>query len=221
MAIAAKASQEFVPVKEIRDGIVIMRDGSLRAVLMTSSVNFALKSEDEQTAIISQFQSFLNSLDFSLQIVAESRRFNVLPYLALLEEKERGQKNELLKIQTREYIGFIRKFAENTNIMNKAFFVIVPYTPAMMRITQGGSGGGLVGALTGGLGLKKSGGGDVAAQAHSFGEHYTQLQQRGSVVEQGLVRTGVRVAQLGTEEVVELLYKLFNPGETEHPVTTN
>ncbi len=217
MAIAAKASQEFVPVREIRDGIVIMRDGSLRAVLMTSSVNFALKSEDEQAAIIAQFQSFLNSLDFSLQIVAESRRFNVLPYLALLQEKERGQKNELLKIQTREYIGFIRKFAENTNIMNKTFFVIVPYTPALMQLTQKGSKG--LGALTGGLGLKKSSGGDSAAQAHSFEEHYTQLAQRISVVEQGLVRTGVRVAQLGTEEVVELLYKLFNPGETEHPVT--
>lgn len=218
MAVSAKASQEFVPVKEIRDGIVIMRDGSLRAVLMTSSVNFALKSDDEQTAIIAQFQSFLNSLDFSLQIVAESRRFDVKPYLALLEEKERGQKNELLKIQTREYIGFIRKFTENTNIMNKAFFVIVPYTPAMMQLTQKGGGG--LGALTGGLGLKKSGGGNSEAQAHSFEEHYTQLAQRISVVEQGLVRTGVRVAQLGTEEVVELLYKLFNPGDTEHAVPT-
>ena len=166
MALSAKASQEFVPVKEIRDGIVIMRDGSLRAVLMTSSVNFALKSEDEQTAIISQFQSFLNSLDFSLQIVAESRRFDVKPYLALLQEKERGQKNELLKIQTREYVGFISKFAENTNIMNKAFFVVVPYTPAIMQITQKGSGG--LGALTGGLGLKKSGGGGAAAPPPSF-----------------------------------------------------
>lgn len=219
MAIAAKASQDFVPVKEIRDGIVIMRDGSLRAVLMTSSVNFALKSEDEQTAIIAQFQSFLNSLDFSLQIVAESRRFDVKPYLALLEEKERGQKNELLKIQTREYINFIRKFTENTNIMNKIFLVVVPYTPAMMQLTQKGGGG--MSTLTGGLGFKKAGGGDAAAQAHSFEEHYTQLAQRISVVEQGLVRTGVRVAQLGTEEVVELLYKLFNPGDTEHAITTN
>lgn len=216
MALSAKASQDFVQIKEIRDGIVIMRDGSLRAVLMASSVNFALKSEDEQIAIIEQFQNFLNSLDFSLQIVAESRRFDVKPYLALLAEKERGQKNELLKIQTREYINFIKKFTDNTNIMNKLFFAVVPYTPAIMQVTQGGGG---ISAITGGLGLKKSGGGDATAQARSFEENYTQLEQRISIVEQGLMRCGIRVALLGTEEVVELLYKLFNPGETEHPVT--
>lgn len=216
VSINAKASQDFVQIKEIRDGIVIMRDGGLRAVLMASSVNFALKSEDEQIAIIEQFQNFLNSLDFSLQIVAESRRFDVKPYLALLAEKERGQKNELLKIQTREYINFIKKFTDNTNIMNKLFFAVVPYTPAIMRVTQGGEG--VLGAITGGLGLKKSGGGDAAAQTQSFEENYSQLEQRISIVEQGLMRCGIRVAELGTEEVVELLYKLFNPGETEHPV---
>ncbi len=214
MAIAAKASQEFVPIKEIRDGVVILKDGSLRAVLMASSINFALKSEDNQQAIIEQFQNFLNSLDFSVQIVVESRRFDIRPYLAVLEEKLAKQRSELLKIQTREYIGFVKKFTENTNIMNKSFFIVVPYSPAIVDIGKGS--GGLVGKL--GLGKKKDG--ESAAKQLSFDEHKSQLAERVSVVEQGLIRTGIRVAELGTEEVVELFYHLFNPGETEKAIPT-
>jgi len=209
MPVAAKASQEFVKIREIRDGIVILKDGGLRAILMASSINFALKSEDNQQAIIGQFQNFLNSLDFSVQIVIESRRFDIRPYIATLEDKLQKQKSELLKIQTREYIGFVKKFTENTNIMNKTFYVVVPYSPAIVDMSsKQGIGGKL------GLGKEKS----ARAKEASFDEHKSQLEQRISVVEQGLVRTGVRVAQLGTEEIVELFYHLFNPGETEKAI---
>ncbi len=218
MALAAKASQEFVQIKEVRDGIVVLRDGGLRAILMASSINFALKSEDNQAAILSQFQNFLNSLDFSVQIVVQSRRFDVRPYIATLEERERGQKNELLKLQTHEYIGFIKKFTENTNIMNKSFFIIVPYSAAILQLKGGAEGLGL--KLKEGVGLK-GGGGSAAKSEKSFDEERAQLDQRVSVVEQGLIRTGVRIAQLGTEEVVDLFYQLFNPGETEKAVATN
>lgn len=216
MVVKAKASQEFVKIREVRDGIVILRDGGLRAILMASSINFALKSEENQQAIIAQFQNFLNSLDFSLQIVVESRRFDVKPYLAFLEERLQKETNELLKIQTQEYIGFIRKFTENTNIMNKLFFVVVPYTPAILEVKQ--SGGTFGATLSRALPIKKPS--EAEPPDKGFEEHRQQLEQRVSVVEQGLIRTGVRVAQLGTEEVVELFYKLFNPGETEHPVQT-
>ena len=218
MATNAKASQEFVKIKEVRDGIVVLRDGGLRAILMCSSINFALKSEDNQAAILSQFQNFLNSLDFSVQIVVQSRRFDVRPYIATLEEREKGQTNELLKLQTREYIGFIKKFTENTNIMNKSFFVIVPYSAAILQMTGGAEGLGL--KLKEGVGLKGGGAGATKSEK-SFDEERAQLEQRVSVVEQGLIRTGVRVAQLGTEEVVDLFYQLFNPGETEKAVPTN
>lgn len=216
MPITAKASQDFVNIREVRDGIVILKDGGMRAILLTSSINFALKSEDNQVAIITQFQSFLNSIDFSIQIVIESRRFDVKPYIALLEERYAAQKNELLKIQTREYIGFIKKFTENTNIMNKSFFIVVPYTPAILEMKQseGGIGGAIKKALPGGSKTSIE-----ARMASSFEEHKSQLEQRVSVVEQGLIRTGIRVTQLGTEEVVELFYKLFNPGELERPIT--
>ena len=215
MAIAARASQDFVKIKEIRDGIVILKDGGLRAVLMASSINFALKSEDNQIAIISQFQNFLNSLDFSVQIVIQSRRFDINPYVALLEERAKNQKNELLKLQTREYIGFVKKFTEGTNIMNKIFFIVVPYSPAIVQVSGGGARG-VTMKLREGMGMGEKGAKPDSGKG--FDLHRTQLEQRVSVIEQGLIRTGVRVAQLGTEEVVDLFYQLFNTGETEKAV---
>src|SRR3989338_1550241 len=133
MAPQSKATQDFVPIKEVRDGVVVLKNGSMRAVLMCSSVNFALKAQDMQEAIVLQFQSFLNSLDFSIQIFIQSRRLDIRPYVTLLEEREKKQTIELLKIQTREYIGFIKNFTENTSIMSKTFFVVVPYTPAILN----------------------------------------------------------------------------------------
>ncbi len=212
MAISAKATQEFVPIKEIRNGIITLKDGSLRAILMVSSTNFALKSEEERKAIIFQFQNLLNSLDFSVQIVVQSRRLDIRPYLALLEEREKAQKSDLMKIQVREYIGFIKAFTENTNIMTKHFFIVIPYTPSIIKRGKGG-----------GISLasfrrkeksvdKKESGGDV------FEENLTQLEQRISVLEQGLISFGLRTVVLRTEEVVELFYKTFNPGELEKAI---
>lgn len=214
MATSAKASQELVQIKEIRDGVVVLKDGGLRAVLMTSSINFALKSEENQMAVIAQFQNFLNALDFSVQIVVQSRRFDVKPYIAALEERVKSQENELLSLQTREYIGFIKKFTEETNIMNKTFFIIVPYSPAIVEVRAGVEN--IAFKVKEGFGGKHT----EAVREKGFEEHRTQLEQRVSVVEQGLIRTGIRVAQLGTEEVVDLFYQLFNPGETEKAVPT-
>ena len=113
MAQATKTTQEFVPIQEIRDGIVVLKDGSMRSLVLASSLNFALKSNDEQNAIILQFQNFLNSLDFSVQIFVQSKRLDIRPYIALLEERYKEQVAELMKIQTREYIEFIKTFVAN------------------------------------------------------------------------------------------------------------
>ena len=107
----SKATQEFVPIKEIRDGVIILKDGGLRGVLMASSINLSLKSADEQEATLSQFQSFLNSLEFSVQIVIQSRKYDVKPYILSLEGLLKDQTEPLLKIQTREYIRRDRSFA--------------------------------------------------------------------------------------------------------------
>ena len=209
MPVASKATQEFVPIKEVRDGIVVLKDGALRAVVLASSLNFSLKSDDERNAIIMQFQDFLNSLDFAIQISIQSRRLDIRPYIALLEDRYKEQINDLMKIQTREYIEFIKKFTETTNIMTKSFFVVVSYDPAILNI-KGGIGSKLF--------KKKSSAEELEQKQASFEENRTQLEQRVSVVEQGLSRCGIRVIKLGTEEVIELFYKIFNPGDTEKPI---
>jgi len=202
-----KESQNFVPIKEIRDGVAILNDGSLRAIVMASSVNFALKSADEQNSILFQFQNFLNSLDFPLQIFIQSKKLDIRPYLALLDSRYKEQTTELMKVQVQEYIDFIKTFVESSNIMTKSFFLVVPYSPAIIA-----SGSNPLSAL---LGRNK---GPKTTPQESFQEYRGQLEQRVGVVEQGLVRCGVRVVELGTEEVVELFYKIFNPGETEKPM---
>lgn len=211
MAVSSKATQEFVPIQEVRDGILILKDGSTRGIVLASSLNFSLKSDDERQAIITQFQDFLNSLDFSIQISIQSRRLDIRPYLALLEDRYKEQINDLMKIQTREYIEFIKKFTETTNIMTKSFFIVVPYDPAMVNIKSG---------MAAGLFKKKTVTEEFKSKEESFEENRTQLEQRVSVVEQGLSRCGIRVIRLGTEEVVELFYKMFNPGDTEKPIKT-
>lgn len=213
MARPTNATQEFVPIKEVRDGVVILKDEGMRAVLLCSSLNFSLKSEDERNAILLQFQDFLNSLDFSIQIVIQSRRLDIRPYIALLEVQEKNQTNNLMKIQVREYIEFIRSFAENTNIMTKHFFIVVPYSPAIFSSSPTQN----LSKIGSRLGISKKEGSDLIKET-GFDESRSQLEERLAVVEQGLTRSGIRVARLGTEEVIELFYKAFNPGETEKPI---
>lgn len=204
MALEAKATQDFVPIKEVRDGIVMLKDGGVRSILMASSVNLSLKSYDEQKATIIQFQSFLNSLDFPTQIVIQSRKLDISPYLTMLESKEREQLEPLLKIQTKEYIEFIRQFTESVAIMTKNFFIVVPYSGTPLNTEQGLKG----------LFMGRSRGDTVKKEAQiEFEEQRTQLEQRMGVVIQGLARIGVRTAQLGTEEIIEIFYKAFNPGD--------
>src|SRR3954466_4095675 len=112
---SSSTTQEFVPIQEVRDGIALLRDGGMRGFLLASSLNFSLKSDDERNAILLQFQDFLNSLDFAVQISIQSRRLDIRPYIALLEDRFKEQINDLMKIQTREYIEFIKKFTETTN----------------------------------------------------------------------------------------------------------
>jgi len=184
--------------------VIVLKDGSLRAIIMVSSTNFALKSTEEQEAIIYQFQSFLNSLDFPIQIYIQSRRLNIGPYLAQLKERELLQTNELLRVQTREYMQYIKQFTDSVNIMSKSFFVVIPYQGALVTAK---SAGGFFG------GSKKTKDEAEQERDETFSELVGQLEQRVQVVEQGIQRTGVRTARLGSEELIELYYKLFNPSE--------
>lgn len=195
------ASQNFVSVRDIRDNVVIQKNGQMTMVILASSINFALKSYDEQRAILSQFQQFLNTLDFSLQIQMRSRRLNIEPYLAQLSTLETKQDNDLMRIQLREYMEFIRTFTTQVDVMSKNFFIIVSYTPNKVSIGRG----------FGGLFSAKSGAATIADGI--FEEQRTQLEQRVSLVVEGLARVGVRTAVLGKDELVELYYHTYNPND--------
>src|SRR3989339_1487238 len=150
MAIDAKAAQSFVPIKEVRNGVIVLKDGGLRAVLIASSINLSLKASDEQVAIINQFQNFLNGLDFPTQIVIQSRRLDIRPYLLMLDGRLKEQTEPLLKIQTKEYSDFIKSFTDEVNIMTKTFFIVVPYGSSPINMK-----GGILENLTGGTKSKK------------------------------------------------------------------
>ncbi len=204
-SVSSTPAQQFVPVQEVRDGVVVLKDGSLCTILLVSSINLSLKSYDEQRATLMQFQNFLNTLDFPVQIVVQSRRYDVRPYILTLENRLKQQEEQLLQVQTREYIQFIQTFTDQVNVMRKSFFVIVPYVPAVLKTNSG------LGKFFSFLQSKsRTEGGAIS----DFEEERTQLEQRVSVVDQGLSGVGLRLVQLGTQEVIEVLYKTFNPGES-------
>ena len=206
MALNAKATQEFIPIKEIRDGIIVLKEGELRAIVLANSVNLSLKSSDEQKATILQFQNFLNTLDFPVQISVQSRRLDIRPYLLLLENRIKVQNEPLIKLQTKEYIEFIRNFTESVSIMTKSFFVVIPYSHTVFKSDSG---------MLGRFFSRKSKEEAQALKQIDFEEKRSQLEERVAVIQQGLNRCGINSAQLDTEEVVEVFYKVFNPGELE------
>lgn len=198
MPKATPASQDFVVVKEIKDGVIILKNGQMCSVLLASSINFALKSLDEQQSILRQFQNLLNTLDFTLQIYIQSRRLNIEPYLEVLSSREDSQDNDLMRIQLREYIEFIRTFTTEVDIMSKNFFVVIPYTPAVINLTKG-------------ISSLLSSGRKAVPTDTLFEEQRIQLEQRITIVEGGLNRIGVHTIPLKSEDLVELFYHIYNP----------
>ena len=210
-------AQQLVEIKEIRDGVLVLKDGTLRVVMIASSLNFALKSQDEQDAIILQYQNYLNSLDFSVESFVQSRQLNIEPYIETLRERLTREYNELMKIQISEYIEFVKSFVESANIMTHNFYVVVPFTPARM-LEKETMRRGILSFLPSMSGRQKKLEKDIEQQGvrqTQFEEYKVQLYQRVEVVRQGLARIGVRLVPLNTEELIELFYGLYNPGELE------
>lgn len=196
------STQEHLRIAEIRDGVLILTNGELRQVLLVSSVNFALKSEDEQNAIVFQFQSFLNSLSFPIQIVMQSRRLDLAPYLGKLQERLDNEQNELIRLQIADYIEFIKRLLSVANIMDKNFFIVVPFSPPITKK------GGFFAELFGSSKRK-----DIHIPADQFAQYKQHLSQRAQVITSGLSSMGLRSALLSTQQLVELFYAAFNPEE--------
>ena len=193
-------TQQFLEIEQVREGVMILRNKALRGVIMVSSLNFALKSEEEQNAIIYQFQSFLNSLDFSCQICVQSRRLNITGYFDRLKELEKTQANDLLKAQISEYRKFVQNLVEEGTIMTKQFFVVVPYALGEVSMKKGL------------LGFKPQ---QPIMSDENFSMCKEQLLQRMEFVAIGLKRCGLSVVPLTSPELIELLWSWHHPKEAE------
>lgn len=202
----ALPTQKFVEVDTVRKGTVVLKNGSLRQILMVSGVNLDLKSEEEQGIIINLFQAFLNSLNFSLQIVVHSRKLNIDEYLETLTERLNQETNELLKNQIEEYREFVRALVSENAIMNKTYLVVVPFDPVKIPGAGAASAGGLLGFLK-----KKPAAPEATLSERQLDEQIEQLAQRTAHVLAGIDRIGLRAAPLNDEELVELLYNFYNP----------
>lgn len=190
------STQKHLPFKSIKEGVVLMKDGGLRAVLMVNSINFNLKSQDEQAALLDSYQSFLNSLGFPIQIVVQSRVLDLDNYLLELEKTSKSQSNELLQIQSQEYVNFVRELIGVANIMSKTFYVVIPYSMGLA-----GSGNFLSRLFN-----KKP-----VTPAGKFKELKDELIRRANLVVNGLTPLGLNSVLLNTEELIDLLYSTYNP----------
>lgn len=199
------STQKYLDIAGIRDDVVLMKDGSLRAVLLTSSLNFALKSEDEQNAVIANYISFLNSFEFSLQIVVQSRRLNIDAYLEKLKTMEKEQTNELLRLQTREYRQFVEELLTMERIMAKRFYLVVPYSPFSDK--QKGFFSRLSETLKTAAVLRLT--------EAKFQERRRELSGRVGLIASGLQSMGLNAIQLTTQSLIELYYNTYNPDVSE------
>lgn len=195
-------TQNFLKLSEIRDDTIIMQDGTLRAVLTVSSTNFDLKSEEEQNALIYAYQRFLNSLEFHIQIILQSRKMDIAEYTGKLKGLMERQTNELLRMQTGEYIEFINRLVESANVMSKNFYVVVPYDMSVKPVS-----GGIFNKFFG-TGKTQA----ISSREKNYLEYRKQLDERANTVASNLGSSGLRVVRLNTDQLIELVYNSYNFG---------
>ena len=193
------STQAYLDIREIRDGTVVMRDGSLRAILVVSSINFSLKSGGEQNALISAYQNFLNGLEFPIEILMQSRKLDIHAYLDKLRLVMQQQTNELLRMQTQEYIEYITKLIEFASIMNKTFYIVIPLTTAAVKT-------GLISKVANLF----SPASEISLKQRDFIKAREELSKRMSQVGSGLRGMGLKTIELTTEELLELMYNSYN-----------
>jgi len=198
--------QEKIPIKEIREEIIILDNGSLQAILKCSSLNFFLRSTEEQNALTLKYQEFLNSLDFPIQILILSRRLNLDNYLQKLEERKKNQENELLRIQTSQYIEYIQKLTEITNLVGKEFYLIIPYQPIIINRQ------GILSKFKNLFGINNSPNSNQLSETFekNFSNWRYQLQERVEYIAGGLSSLGIQANLIERPDIVNLFYHLYN-----------
>lgn len=201
------STQNSLLLSELREGMVIMADGSFRAVIACKSINFDLMSSREREGVEYSYQNFLNALYFPIQIFIRSQRVDIGPYLDRLEEIRRGQDNMLLNVLMDDYIGFIDALAQEANIMDKSFFVVVPYFPSGDLNSIKEQGKGFFNSIFGG---NKA---NVVTKIDkvTYEKAKDEVKNRVDSVINGLLQVGVQAVQLNTKQLGELYYNIYNP----------
>ncbi|MDD4761505.1 MAG: hypothetical protein PHZ25_00565 [Candidatus Pacebacteria bacterium] len=210
MAKVAPSTQDFIKIENIEEDVVILKNGGLRQIIMVSGINIDLMSEEEKNVILNSYQRFLNSLDFPVQILVHSRKFNIDNYIKNIENLEKVEQNELLKNQIFEYKEFIKTFVKENDIMNKMFLIVVPFNPISLIPA-----GGFLSKLNF-LGNKKEA---MVKEKLSLEQNkkinFRQLKQRSDQVVEGIQSIGLRAVALNSEELLELFYNFYNPETVE------
>lgn len=196
-----QSTQLFMDIAEIKNDVVIMKDGTMRSVMMVSSLNFALKSEDEQVAVVSSYVQFLNFLNFPIQIVIQSRKLDISDYMKRLKDREKEITNELLRRQMVDYQHYIGQLVELGDIMSKRFFLVVPYSPIEDKSRSFMS---RVGALF-------TPGQVIKLNEQKFQRYRSSLRQRVEHISVNIKSMGLNVAPLDTQGLIELYYNVYNP----------
>ncbi len=197
------STQVYLDIAQIRDDIVVLKDGGLRAVILVSSINFALKSDEEQKATISSYVSFLNTLEYPIQIVIQSRPLSIEPYLKELGELEKGQTNELLRMQTKDYRNFVKELVDLAEIMTKRFYLVVSFDAVAAAMRPRG----FLARAAGVFNPAKT----VRIQEEEFARARKELMERVGHLTGGLAGIGLRSVQLSTQHLIELYYATYNP----------
>jgi len=204
MPATPPSTADLIQLKQITEGVLILKDGSIRAVVEVGAINFDLRSSDEQAALLQQFQGFLNSLDFPLQMLIHSRKFDITAYLASVQAASEQLTNELLKVQAQEYMRFVGELSDLANVMSKKFYVALPFT-----VVATGEKKGILDSFKE-VFAKKPAGPEVIP-AEQLAAYKAQLQQRADLVIGGLSGLGLRGKLLGQDELVALFTALYNP----------
>ncbi len=207
------SAQKYLDISEIRENLVLLKDGTMRAVLAVSSINFALKSVDEQNAIVQAYMGFLNSIDFPIQVIIQSRKMNIDAYLRQLDENEKGIGSDLLKGQIRDYKDFIKQLVKMGDIMQKRFYVVVPFNPLTKNAGQKTLTERVTDIFSPRVGIKLS---DERFQKFKF-----EISLRTNQIIAGLSSMSLNAVQLDTQSLIELYYTVYNPELFEHERLAN
>lgn len=219
-ASGQNSTQNTLQISEIRDGLVIMNDGTFRAVIMCKSINFDLMSPQEREAVEFSYQGFLNSLYFPIQIFIRSQKVDIGPYLDRLDKIRSEQESMLIALLMEDYVAFLANIAQQTNIMDKKFYVVISYPDANADVRRALKTS--TGFFTGVGELFGSGKTPhVVIDENTLGNAKTELKNRVQAVMQGLLQCGVQSVPLDTQELIELYYEAYNPDTAIHQQLAN